>query len=492
VLAVGAFALAGGAAALIVRRGVVLPAALTNVFFLTGDGSLPLANGVIARLWMAVATAVVLAAVFAAIRPAVVRRYLDSSLASSVGWFVAGVLIGVPTLFTSGIFFLRSVEMFVGRNAYVPAYQDSWIKVLSIFTIGQDWRAVTSWAPIGEVGPLFTIPLILLFLAAFFGKARPRLLFWCIVLACSIGIVSQFGKLQTSRHIAGWLPWFCLMIAFGCDAIRARLKAPVLRAAVTTAVILLVSVQMAMATERRVAADILSLTERLPAQIALQRYASTLPPDATVFYACCSGSTADMMTAWLQKNGVKTPTPILDNVELWFGDLSSVRRAGDGYVVLRDGELNGIIDYFRQVNPSEMVDPENDDRFHRVQWIPVNQVNGFGVYQFSFTGQPRRPSGGIDVLEASYGVNCANDQRPIRAGNVTSFVKRSCNRKDACSYAVDVATFGADPAHMCAKDFVVRWRCDDGQERTASLPPEAHAHTIELACPVARPPTEGR
>jgi hypothetical protein len=393
------------------------------------------------------------------------------------------VLIGVPTLFTSGIFFLRSVEMFVGRNAYVPAYQDSWIKVLSIFTIGQDWRAVTSWAPIGEVGPLFTIPLILLFLAAFFGKARPRLLFWCIVLACSIGIVSQFGKLQTSRHIAGWLPWFCLMIAIGFDAIRARLAAPGLRAAVAAGVVLLVSVQMATATQRRVQADILALTERLPAQIELQRYASTLPPDATVFYACCSGSTTDMMTVWLQKNGVKTPTPTLENVELWFGDLSSVRRAGDGYVVLRDGELGGIVDYFRQVNPSEMIDPENDDRFHRVQWIPINPVNGFSVYQFSFTGELRRPSGGIDIIEASYGVNCSNDQRQVRAGNVTSFVKRSCNRKDACSYAVNVAAFGVDPAHLCAKDFVVRWRCEDGQERTAGLPPEAHGHTIELACP---------
>jgi hypothetical protein len=46
-----------------------------------------------------------------------------------------------------------------------------------------------------------------------------------------------------------------------------------------------------------------------------------------------------------------------------------------------------------------------------------------------------------------------------------------------------VQSYG-DPAPLCAKDFFVRFRCDEGQERIAELPAEANGHELELICPV--------
>jgi hypothetical protein len=88
---------------------------------------------------------------------------------------------------------------------------------------------------------------------------------------------------------------------------------------------------------------------------------------------------------------------------------------------------------------------------------------------------------GIEVIEATYGRNCANDSRPILTGNVTTFVGRACNQEDRCRYSVNVQVYG-DPAPLCAKDFSIRYRCDEGKERVAVLPPEANGHEIELVC----------
>jgi hypothetical protein len=160
---------------------------------------------------------------------------------------------------------------------------------------------------------------------------------------------------------------------------------------------------MAWVTRQLTQHNIQALMARLPAQIELQRYAASLPGDATVFYGRCSPSTGHMMTAWFQKNGLKTPSPTLKNVEIWFGNLSSLKRAGDGYVVARDHELNGIIDYFSQVKPSEIVNPEADARFDLVRSIPINEMSGFSVYEVSLTVELRHAKGGIDVIEASHG-----------------------------------------------------------------------------------------
>jgi hypothetical protein len=113
----------------------------------------------------------------------------------------------------------------VARNAYVPEYQDTAAKVVGLYLIGKDaFAELFSLTGIGEAGVLFTLPLLLLFAVGLFGRKGP--LFWFAALGCVIGLTSQFGKIQGSRHILGWLPWFAVILAVGADTIARFVSVP--------------------------------------------------------------------------------------------------------------------------------------------------------------------------------------------------------------------------------------------------------------------------
>lgn len=65
-----------------------------------------------------------------------------------------------------------------------------------------------------EVGILYTHwDGILLVIGLFIIVAQRRKIFYPVVAGAIIGLVIQYGKLQTTRHIIAWLPYFLLIIA---------------------------------------------------------------------------------------------------------------------------------------------------------------------------------------------------------------------------------------------------------------------------------------
>lgn len=83
----------------------------------------------------------------------------------------------------------------------------------------------------------------------------------------------------------------------------------------------------------------------------------------------------------------------------------------------------------------------------------------------------------VNVIEASYGLNCSGNLR----GNMTDIVKDSCKGKQLCDFTVDHMVHG-DPAHMCPKNFVVEYRCGIKEKKRAQIAPEASKNSIALDC----------
>jgi peptidoglycan/LPS O-acetylase OafA/YrhL len=96
----------------------------------------------------------------------------------------------------------------------------------------------------------------------------------------------------------------------------------------------------------------------------------------------------------------------------------------------------------------------------------------------------------IEVISASYGVNCTGFAvpAPLRnfasPGNVTGATRRACNGETECDLQVSVGRFG-DPVNGCGKDFSVEYRCHGRPDTlTGYLPGEADGKHILLQCPV--------
>ena len=84
----------------------------------------------------------------------------------------------------------------------------------------------------------------------------------------------------------------------------------------------------------------------------------------------------------------------------------------------------------------------------------------------------------IRVLGAAYGRNCAGNV----STNVTNDLARQCQGRDYCVYRVDARQIG-DPRPGCPKDYQARYMCrDGGNERYASVNPEASGQSIVLDC----------
>jgi hypothetical protein len=107
----------------------------------------------------------------------------------------------------------------------------------------------------------------------------------------------------------------------------------------------------------------------------------------------------------------------------------------------------------------------------------------------STTALGQTSSDTIDVVEATYGMNCKAHrtiypiQNVVRLGNATKAIADACNGKTTvCAFAIDVHRLG-DPANGCQKDFVVRWNCGKSVSKEKKVEPEAHGKTVEISCP---------
>jgi len=75
----------------------------------------------------------------------------------------------------------------------------------------------------------------------------------------------------------------------------------------------------------------------------------------------------------------------------------------------------------------------------------------------------------INIVEASYGINCNGGLK----GNRTDLFKRLMDGKPAVQYKFDYTQTGGDPAGGCGKTLEVKFHCGDNDIQTLVVPPEA-------------------
>jgi hypothetical protein len=390
-------ALFGGALAALRIGGLLDRSRLTALFFLSTHLGYQRATQAIATLWILIALAALGVLVIAVIPPGqrLVARYRDSSLVAVAVFFPVGVLVGVPTLIGAATYLLTSIELFIQRNAYIQPNVGRGIwHVLSLYLIGGgglaallDPRSLVDprHFPPGEPGVLFNIPLLVLFGCGLLAASTTnRWLYGSVIFACVIGVGSQFGKLHTPRHLAGWLPWFCIVIAVGGDWIARRIVASQRSIAALFAMCLALLLWQ---REVLIAPQIDHLVETSRLQTELNRWLrANVSPKEPVFHTCCEPVTASVVLGWMKFNGVAVPEKYLDNgSRIWFGQLSELRRAGEGYVITSQYTYPGqYVDYYRQMNPAELVDPYHDSRFERRRTIAGDNI--YDVFHFVMVG----------------------------------------------------------------------------------------------------------
>jgi 4-amino-4-deoxy-L-arabinose transferase-like glycosyltransferase len=386
-------ALFGGALAALRVSGLLERSRLTALFFLSTHLGYQRAPRAIATLWILLALVALGVLVIAVIPPGqrLAARYRDSSLVTVAVFFPVGVLVGVPTLIGAATYLLTSIELFIQRNAYVQPNVGRGIwNVLSLYLVGGggltallDPRSLVDprHFPPGEPGVLFNIPLLVLFGCGLLAASGAnRWLYGGVIFACVIGVGSQFGKLHTPRHLAGWLPWFCIVIAVGGDWIARRTAASQRSIAPVFAMCLaLLLWQRAALTAPMVD----RLVETGTLQTRLNRWLqANVPPDKPVFHTCCEPVNPSVVFGWMKSNGVAVPEKYLDNgSRIWFGQLSALRAAGEGYVITSRYTYPGqYVDYYRQMNPAELVDPYHDSRFELRHTIAAHNI--YDVFHF--------------------------------------------------------------------------------------------------------------
>ena len=90
---------------------------------------------------------------------------------------------------------------------------------------------------------------------------------------------------------------------------------------------------------------------------------------------------------------------------------------------------------------------------------------------------PEPARSGVRVISGTYGGNCGQP-----AGNVTAHLAAQCNGAAVCRYTVDYRVIG-DPAPGCKKDYVAKWNCRNGSDRSVRAEAEAgYGSVIELSC----------
>jgi hypothetical protein len=480
-VAYAAIVLLGGALALLVRGSVFARNRLTDAYFITSPvGSYPEAFHVIRAIWVGLAGIVVCAGI-AAVVPRWRRwfgRRLDSGLVPLLAGFPVGVVVGVPTLWAGANWFLGSINNFILRN---QAFPQKWSVLetfsLDLFGNGGVGDVFTLRLPPDQPGALWHPILVVLFVVgvvACFTRRRRVLPF--VALAIVIGLVAQLGKIQGARHIAGWLPWFALVIAVGFQwasawvRTRHRVLVQAVAAIVLTAVLLQpVAYFSAPMNDHTI--------DKLPAQRKLNAWiAQHLPREQPVLFVCCTSVDAATIADWMRQNGVEIPPP--RESKIWFGDRTSLSRQSKGYIVVDRTEYGpAYVSYYQHSNPAEVVDPYHDPRFERAARFPWG-ASSLDVFRYDLLKEVGRSSRGIHIVSATYG---PPDRRDLQ-GNQTELIGALCEGRTSCSIVVAVGPEG-DPAPAIGKAFSLSWRCGTGRQQVASVPVEALGKPVELRCP---------
>jgi Dolichyl-phosphate-mannose-protein mannosyltransferase len=365
------------------RTGLMAGGPLTNAILITtdpADGTYPLATRLVGNLWIVLGAAV--AAILLGWLVPASRRFarclVEPRMVLVYAGTVVGVLVGTPTLLWSGRFLLRSMELFLERNAYGATGQ---LVQEFLHMVGLYWTGV---AP----GPI-EMTLLVAGVGLAVGLGNRQL--WPIIVAATIGIVSQWGKLQTERHMLAWFPYFYVLMAYPVALASrwAARRAPELLATGGAAFLLLAVFLVLYGRVPTVVVSDATLTHL--ARSGLQGRANdwllaNTAPGTKIFHVCCDTFNDQVIFDWMAQNGVNIPDSVRSGRDdrVWFGDKQTLAMAGDGYCVVTQKFAHYYIDYYAKLEPQKVVDPSTDSHFQLVAVFESDDYVPMEIYRFNF------------------------------------------------------------------------------------------------------------
>jgi hypothetical protein len=102
---------------------------------------------------------------------------------------------------------------------------------------------------------------------------------------------------------------------------------------------------------------------------------------------------------------------------------------------------------------------------------------------------PRTQNSAIEVVEATYGMNCIAFKPPaglvnsVKTGNATRTISEVCEKAlETCEFFADLGQL-PDPAPGCDKDLSVSWRCGTAEKiRSVRIAARADGKLVSLRC----------
>ena len=313
-----------------------------------------------------------------------------------------GILLGVPTILWSGNYLLVSVEAFLIRNKLGQNFISGTYDVAKFFLFGLvDWWKIgfvlqTDFVQSEEIGLIYTYLHAFLLVAGLVTilKTRNRL-FYPIVIGAILGILCQYGKLQTTRHVIAWLPYFLMIMVLPmallyekCEAISKKKQIYRLFSLAAVVIIFTTTYKVQVNSLQIIRGHFQEKTVLLPETDKwLNEHTQT---SDKVFHTCCEPINKETIFDWMQRNGVKIPRGIKksDQAVIWFGDKEPLTQVKKGYIVISTNSFPGqYVDYYKKMRPESLTDPFTDSHFSLEKVIDPGLKTGvtYQIYRFDFT-----------------------------------------------------------------------------------------------------------
>lgn len=386
----------GGGQALLVKSGLLAPNFLTDFFFVTSQGDHPKAIAAIQKLWILLLFTIAPASLFLYLIPKTrgfFQHLVHSSAITVSTGFIGGLFLGLPTILWSKEYFLSALEAFSTRNQATQPLMENFFNVVYFFMFGAlNMSSTTSLPP--EVGIFYLVwDTILFFIGLFLIVFRRIKFFYPIVLVAILGISVQYGKLQTTRHIIAWLPYFLCIIALPVAVFYEKLKLIFQNKKIIYRLFPVALLVFVFITGYKMSyVNLLSVKtiyhDKIMKIHEMDQWLNTnLQASDRVFHVCCEPVNQDAILSWMQSSGIKVPKGVQqsERSKIWFGDKETLLAAQQGYIVI--GKLSfqiPYIDYYKKIRPESVTDPFNDPTFKLETEVPGEFGNSFIVYSFDF------------------------------------------------------------------------------------------------------------
>jgi len=401
-LAITSLLMFGGMVSLLFRFGHLHRNLITDVFLLTAEGQYPKATQITQNLWLIflIISVSIFSLYYFPYTRSTVKKLVYSSAAVVISGFCLGLFIGVPTLLWSGNYFLASVENFSNRNQVGQSFIRNFGDFLYFYFFGFSEETslsaffIPNFTPI-QVGIIYTFWQALLLIIGIFLIVRNRnKLLYPILLGAVIGVLSQYGKLQTTRHLIAWLPYFLILMAlpvsFLFNWFSITFKSRRLLKGFAISMFFLCFI-----TTYKVQANLLQVAsyESQEKAILLPQMTQWLRQNVgqeKIFHHCCKVVDEETILDWISRNGILIPEGVreTENSIIWFGNREALEEVGKGYIVISlDTFQKRSIDYYKKMSPKSVVDPFNDQSFTLKKIIDGGTGNRYQIYYFDLVQQ---------------------------------------------------------------------------------------------------------